>query len=288
MVRKKIAGVVVGIVFLAGNCLASAPEEQPEGGKVERSKVLASKFLKRKMFARGKVAASRPQAGKSLTNKIVVELRKGLNMDEIVAKIDELSTLKERIDELSQKIDKNQESRERDRAIIFKSAKDVKQYMEDNKGGIDEGDLTVCIDRTLEYFQNDGLNRVPAKVPQDEWPRAKIIEIFSEIVKNVQDLELMDDIISRCRDEIKNKSENSKFKEMRLLLMSQCKVWNEETKKYKLQTGRDVEVVRRAFKLLYAIMSRKQNEDDAESARRLLRSMNTNKEMVPFFPPEYF
>ncbi|MDR2812384.1 MAG: hypothetical protein LBB05_01150 [Puniceicoccales bacterium] len=101
--------------------------------------------------------------------------------------------------------------------------------------------------------------------------------------KKDQDLS---NIVGICYEKIKGISGNNKYEMARLLLISQCKVWNEQEGQYELRIDKNETTVRSSIKLLY-VLAQKQGED-AEKAQELLRSINGSRKWDSFFPDEYF
>jgi hypothetical protein len=249
MVKKKVIGIVVVYTLLMGNGVASTSVDE------EKTKDIL---------------------------KIVEESIGGIVE----------SILERRLSGISQKIDAiqqlSQDSKKRERStgeVIFKSAQDVRKYTGSKNGRIDERDLSACINRTMDYFQGDAC--ILRKGLPLEWRDAKIVEILSEIVE-IRDPNLMD-LVMGCYDMIREKCGNSKFTRARLLLMSQCTVWNEEKERFELQVDRDKEVIRKAMRLLYSVSQQEdRGNSEAENARQLLESLKSDKEIVLYFPEEYF
>jgi hypothetical protein len=65
------------------------------------------------------------------------------------------------------------------------------------------------------------------------------------------------------------------FVKAKLLLISQCRVWDESRNRFKLWLNKDKEIVRESIGMLRS-MAQKQDEN-GEKARALLRSMRSVK-----------
>jgi hypothetical protein len=254
MVKKKLIEIVVcGVacgIFLGGKCVAS---------EIEREQ---------KINALKNIAASKKRKQKFNILKSIREIVE--------------STLDQKLSEFSQNINVPQEKTEL-RKVMFKSAQDVRRYVKDKNNRIDEKNLDACINETINYFQEDA--RILRGLPP-EWRDAKIVEILSEIVE-IKGLNLMD-LMGKCYDEIRTRCNNSKFTRARLLLISQCKTWDEEREEFELQTDRDKEVVRNAISLLYFVSQKKNNDPEMEKAEQFLELIKSNKEIVLYFPEKYF
>jgi hypothetical protein len=250
MVKRKLIEMVVCGVLLIGSCVTTQATGK---GKMDITDMLKS---------------------------FQTEILKSFEM--------KMSAVQGQIQELSKKIDvvreSSQEKGKPSKEVVFKSAQDVRKYMRSKDGRINERDLSECITRTLDYSQGGGC--VLKKNLPEEWRDAKVVEILYEITET-RDQNLMD-LIADCYSMIRGKCENSKFKRAKLLLMSQCTVWNEEEEKFGLQVDRDKEVIRKAIHLLYAVSQQEDGGTEAENAGRLLESLKSDKEIVLYFPEEYF
>jgi outer membrane murein-binding lipoprotein Lpp len=166
--------------------------------------------------------------------------------------------------------------------IAFKSAQEVRKYLQNGSGEVEIEDLEARVRSTIAFYEE---YTVPDSLPS-EWRNAKIIEILSEIIENRD--QGLTDLVVTYGEEIQQRCLKSKFSRAKLLLMSQCRKWDDNEKKYELLGNRDQKVVVRAIRSLCSISKRNVEEEDGKLAKGLLDVLVGQNEMVVFFPEKYF
>jgi hypothetical protein len=291
MVKRKLIGMVVCSVLLIGNCMAGIPlgefqERLPEIDSL-RSELTS---------INQKIGAQTEKAG--LNEKLLImeklvgllPIRRPENMqrDDWEDIRDERSALSQDIVNLRMQINAKSQGREepnrQDVYQPFTSIDDVKRYI----NRIDRNDPTVMeglagrVDATIRYILTDnGGIFTPSAVPHGEWRKAKVLEILCEIENNFPRTR----IARHCRSNIQNEclsgltEEGQRdFEEAKLLLLAQCKTWDEVSNRYEVSPRADREVVKKKINVL-CMQAREENPD----AQRLVEAFRTQEDFSVFF-----
>ncbi|MDR1906612.1 MAG: hypothetical protein LBQ03_00055 [Puniceicoccales bacterium] len=174
---------------------------------------------------------------------------------------------------------------------MFKSAQDVRKYIESNDGRVNEDKLMNRLQETVNYYQGEPEDMdFPQGVPIDDRRNIKIVEILDETREYVRKFDLgLFEITTYCTSKINDIVRGNRIAFAQLLLLSQCMEYRPDEHpggRYVVKGSKDDEIIARALNLLYVTVKNK--KPDYEEAKSLLEEMRNNNDLVILFPSGYF
>ncbi|MDR0740713.1 MAG: hypothetical protein LBF34_03320 [Puniceicoccales bacterium] len=249
----KITRIVVGSIFMVGNCTASTK-------KVTSLDVVAFQEI--------------------------IEMAVSKGQQPLMQKITELEQQQKVILE-NLRAQPQSENPKKQISNPFTSIHEVRKYVEQiNTGAVERKDVKGRIDATVDHIlQTKGKIFVPSNVLEIEWRKAKVLEMLHELVKSFPRTR----IASYCEKEIKEKCLNNfddsgkNFEYMKLLLLSQCNTWNEKNGKYELSPRAQHSTVREAIEALEEMVDEEGEEAPNVAAGKFLSEIKEREEFANFF-----
>jgi hypothetical protein len=251
---KKIARVIVGSIFMVGDCAASPK-------KITSLDVTALQEIIETAVNKGQ---------QPLTQKMMeLEQQQRVLLENLRAKPQSTN-----------------EGPKKRASIPFASMHEVRKYVEQiNNGTVERKDVRGRIDATIDHIlQMQGRIFVPPNVPEMEWRKAKVLEILHELIKSFPRTRIAD----YCEREIKEKCLNNfddfgkNFGYMKLLLMSQCNTWSEKEGKYELSPRAQHSAVREALEALNEMIDEDGGVPNA-AVGKFLDEIKEKEEFANFF-----
>ncbi|MDR2372048.1 MAG: hypothetical protein LBD60_02790 [Puniceicoccales bacterium] len=311
MVKKKVIEMVICSVLLFGNCIASEAVEKNR--KVEGSQLSVSQILKEVEGLENDLSTIQNEKdptledlkrGLALTQEILGKLprnRGGISPDEwqdvrdkryellqVQGSIRQQITTQEmsgRMAQIERRIggalsQKGGESAREEN--VFNSVEDVINYME--SGEVNEQQLKKRLEKTFEYYQKgQDVEDVPPQIPEREWCQAKIIEIAFVVQKCIEESSNQElrKLVRFCWTKIVTICGEDDFKTGKLLLMSQCKAWDESRGVCELQDNFHNETARDAIEIL---CSASQQQGAQSEAIKFVKLIKSKAEFSTLFP----
>jgi hypothetical protein len=140
---------------------------------------------------------------------------------------------------------------------------------------------------TKDYYLFDRSISVPKLVPERKWREAKVVEMLHRIVKYFPPkTKIADRYLQVIYKFIEDGNLSKDFEYMKLLLLSQSAIW-EEDGKYTLDANRNSSIVKEAIeRLLNLVRDPTEDERVISDVRIFLRSIE-GQGYKYFFPPDY-
>jgi hypothetical protein len=291
MVKRKLIGMGVCSVLLIGNCMAgiSSGEFQARLPEIDDLRSQLTR-INQKIWAQTEKADLNEKLSimERLVGLFPIRRPGDMSRDDWEDIRDERSALSQDIVNLRMQINTGSQGREepnrQDVYQPFTSIDDVKRYINriDRNDPTVMEDLTGRVDATIRYILTDnGEIFTPSAVPHEEWRKAKVLEILYEIENNFPKTR----IARRCRENIQNRclSEVTEagqrdFEEVKLLLLAQCRTWDEVSNRYEVSPRADREVVKNNIHIL-----RMQAREGNPGAQRLIEVFRTQEDFSVFF-----
>jgi hypothetical protein len=304
MVKKKVIGMVVCSVLLVGNCVTSVTEAAFAPADSQERQSCDSLWTQ--------FEAIRAQWTNGLESVSVEDLKSGLSLiDQILIKLplrpqggapqdwenikNERQTLgQERkiinqalMQRASQPINIGPQRRgeSRDEEVLT-SWGQLKGALDRFSRKVINGDeLKRRIEATKDYYLFDSSVERPRLVPEEEWRRAKVVEMFHRVMQYLPNTRIAQWCLQELHEQTGNDDLLKTCEYMRLLLLSQSARWD-DAEGYALKADKDLLLVREAIAKLCNIM--KDPEVDAsvyDRVRNLLEAIEG--ECRNFFPSDW-
>jgi hypothetical protein len=255
MDAKKITEVVVGSIFMVGNCTASPK-------KITSLDVTALQEIIERAVNKGQ--------------------------QPLIQKMMELEQQQQALlENLRAKPQSTNENPKKRASIPFASMYEVRKYVEQiNNGTVERKDVRGRIDATVDHIlQTKGRIFVPPNVPEMEWRKAKVLEMLHELVKSFPRTRIADYCEKKIKEECLSNFDDSgkNFGYMKLLLMSQCNTWNEQEGKYDLSPRAQHSTVREALEALNEMVDEEDEEVPNAAVGKFLGEIREKEEFANFF-----
>jgi hypothetical protein len=185
----------------------------------------------------------------------------------------------------SQSVNAESQGEEAQRNKVFTTWEQWKAVLDRfKKKEINVSKLKEYIDATKDYYLYGESIRISKFVLEDEWRRAKVVEMLHRITQYLPGMKIAEECSKRIYEYTGSDDSLRKFEYMRLLLLSQSGVWIDG--RYSLLAGRDPAIVREAIKQLCDMKEDPEEGREISLATDLLCAIN-QQGYGNFFPTDY-